>query len=219
LLLACLLFSLGCTAPAPSPRTSTGSNNPAIPPLPAEEIKYADGATQAEIVVAGGCFWCTEAVFEEVYGVTDVVSGYAGGSKAAANYDDVARGHTAHAEAIRISFNPQQVSSGEILQIFFTMHDPTQVNAQYPDIGTQYRSAVFYKQPREKEVAAAYIKQLDASGFFKEPVATTVEPLTEFYPAEDYHQDYVKRNPYDPYVQQWADDKIAKVRKLFKIKE
>ncbi len=207
------VLGVGCSSEPEKPPVAVNSD---VPPMPETEFDYAADVTKAEIVVAGGCFWCTEAVFEEVNGVTDVVSGYAGGSKAAANYTDVCSGTTAHAEAIRITFNPQEISLGKILQIFFTMHDPTQLDAQYPDFGHQYRSAVFHKNAQEKAFAEAYIARLNASGFFDKTIATTVEPLDEFYPAEDYHQDYVKHHPLDPYVMQWSLPKLEKLKKLFK---
>ena len=184
-------------------------------PPPKAELKADGDAAEAHAVVAGGCFWCTEAVFEQVEGVKEVVSGYAGGSVINANYQDVSRGLTNHAEAIRITYDPRKVTYGKLLQIFFTMHDPTQKDRQGPDVGRQYRSTVFYADDREKRFAEDYVKQLNAAAAFGRPVATTVEPLRGFFPAEDDHQDYVVKHPRDAYVVQNALPKIPKFRKLF----
>ena len=164
-------------------------------------------------VFAGGCFWCTEAVFEPVKGVLEVVSGYAGGTKASADYKLVSSGMTQHAEAIRILYDPQLVSYDTLLELFFTVaHDPTTLNRQGNDVGKQYRSAVFYRDDAQKQHVQTYISKLKASGKFDKPIVTTLEPLGEFYSAEDYHQDYVKLNPTNPYVRHVA---IPKVEKLF----
>lgn len=164
------------------------------------------------VVLAGGCFWCTEAVFERLKGVLDVESGYSGGSAATANYSAVCSGTTGHAEAIRITYDPRVVSYGDLLKVFFTVaHDPTQLNRQGADEGTQYRSAIFYADEEEKRVAAAYIRQLTEQGVFDDPIVTTLEPLTDFYPAERYHQDYARNNPSQPYIRAAA---LPKVRKL-----
>ncbi len=197
-----------------SPATIVPATDAALP-LPEKDLQYEEGVTEATVVVAGGCFWCTEAVFEKIRGVTQVVPGYSGGTRETATYDDVARGRSTHAESIQITFDPTEVSFAKIMQIFFTMHDPTQLNQQTPDIGKQYRSAVFFANESEREIVAAYIKQLDESGALDKPVATTLEPLEIFFPAEDYHQDYVQHNPRDGYVVQWALPKLAKVEKLF----
>ncbi|MDY7109878.1 MAG: peptide-methionine (S)-S-oxide reductase MsrA [Planctomycetota bacterium] len=188
-------------------------------PAPARDLPLAsaDGEQPAtrNAVFAGGCFWCTEAVFQELDGVQDVVSGYAGGDEATADYRTVASGRSGHAEAIRITYDPSTITFGTLLHVFFATHDPTQLNRQGPDVGRQYRSAVFYADEAEKEVAQAYIEQLDASGAFDREIATTLEPLDAFYPAESYHQDYVDRNPNQPYVRFNALPKVEKVRKLF----
>jgi peptide-methionine (S)-S-oxide reductase len=157
-------------------------------------------ATQTA-VLAGGCFWGVEAVFERLKGVTDVVSGFAGGSKATAHYEVVSRGVTGHAEAVRVTFDPAQISYGQLLRMFFAVaHDPTQLNRQGPDEGTQYRSAIFYADEEQRQVAIAYIQQLDAAKVFKRPIVTTVVALQGFYAAEAYHQDFVAHNPTYPYV-------------------
>ena len=182
-------------------------------------VKLADPAAQttpidqlAQAVFAGGCFWCTEAVFEPVKGVIEVISGYAGGSKETANYTLVSKGQTKHAEAIRIVYDPEIVSYDTLMELFFTVaHDPTQLNRQGNDVGTQYRSAVFVSNDSQRQIVKAYIDKLQASKKLTNPIVTTIEPLTEFYTAEKYHQDYVSLNPNNPYVQQVA---IPKVKKL-----
>lgn len=171
-------------------------------------------------VFAGGCFWCTEAVFEQLEGVTNVVSGYAGGTADDANYEVVSAGQTKHAEVIQITYDPAAIQYGKLLQVFFdTAHDPTQLNAQGPDRGTQYRSAIFYQSDAEKEYAQAYINKLDEAGVFDKPIATTLEPLDAFYPAEQYHQDFVKLNPNHGYVRAQAIPKVEKTRKGYDTKD
>lgn len=167
---------------------------------------------RAEAVLAGGCFWCTEAAFEQLRGVSDVVSGYAGGSAATANYQDVCGGRTGHAEAIRIAYDPAQIGFEQLLDVFFDAHDPTTLNRQGADVGTQYRSAVFYANDDERRIAEAKIRELNERGAFPGPIVTTLEPLTAFYPAEPYHQDYARRNPDQPYIQFQAIPKVCKVR-------
>ncbi|HJR63068.1 MAG TPA: peptide-methionine (S)-S-oxide reductase MsrA [Gemmatimonadaceae bacterium] len=164
-----------------------------IPAPPNGELRTA--------VLAGGCFWGIEAVFEHVKGVTKVVSGYAGGTKETASYDKVSSGKTGHAEAVQITYDPAQVSYGTLLKVFFSVaHDPTQLNRQGPDVGPQYRSAIFYGSDEEKRAAEAYIAQLEQAKAFPRPIVTDVAPLDEFYAAEDYHQDYAVRNPTQPYI-------------------
>lgn len=167
----------------------------------------------AKAVVAGGCFWCTEAVFEEIEGVVAVVSGYAGGDGKQANYRAVSSGQTGHAEVIEITYNPAQLDYETLLEVFFDAHDPTQKNRQGPDVGTQYRSAIFYANEGEKEMAEKVIDRINMSKKYKKPIATTLEKLEKFYPAEEYHQDYSARNPFDPYVRQSSTPKVLKVRK------
>jgi len=185
-------------------------------PEPKESTTAADtGATEATAVFAGGCFWCVEAVFEQLDGVSDVVSGYAGGKAENANYEAVSAGSTGHAEVVQISYNPQEISFGQLLKVFFASHDPTQVNRQGPDWGSQYRSAIFYANDEQKTAAAAYIEQLNASDAFSKPVATTLEPLDEFFPAEAHHQDFVQRKPDHPYIVRYALPKVQKVKEKF----
>jgi peptide-methionine (S)-S-oxide reductase len=166
------------------------------------------------IVLAGGCFWCTEAVYRQLDGVISVRPGYAGGSSATANYEDVCTGATGHAEAIEIVFDPARVQFGEILKIFFTIaHDPTQLNRQGADVGTQYRSAIFYASDAQRLIAADYIARIDAARVFDGPVVTTLEPLTQFFVAEAFHHDYAARNPWQPYVRAVAAPKVEKLRR------
>ncbi len=163
-------------------------------------------------VLAGGCFWCTEAAFEQLDGVLDVQSGYAGGSKETANYEAVCSGTTGHAEAIRITYDPARISLHQLLDVFFDAHDPTQLNRQGSDLGTQYRSAVFFASAEEKQAAEAKIRELTDKRKFSKPIVTTLEPLLAFYPAEDYHQDYARLNPDQPYIQAVSLPKACKVR-------
>jgi len=166
-------------------------------------------------VFAGGCFWCTEAVFEELDGVIEAISGYAGGTKATANYKAVSTGRTGHAEAIEITYDPRKISYEKLLEVFFATHDPTTKDRQGNDVGPQYRSAIFYANAQEKELAAAYIQDLNDAKIFSQPIVTTLEPLTEFYPAENYHQNYVCYNPNQSYVRAVALPKVKKVREKF----
>jgi peptide-methionine (S)-S-oxide reductase len=158
-------------------------------------------ATEQSAVFAGGCFWGVEAVFEHVRGVIDVRSGYAGGTKKTANYDDVSAGTTKHAESVEIRFDPAKVTYEQLLYVFFAVaHDPTEVNRQGPDVGPQYRSAVFYSNDAQKKSAQAFIASINASKVFSKPVATELAPLIAFYEAEKYHQNYLKNNPNDSYI-------------------
>jgi peptide-methionine (S)-S-oxide reductase len=167
-------------------------------------------------VFAGGCFWCTEAVFVQIEGVEKVVSGYSGGDRATANYEAVCGGRTGHAEAIQITYDPSKISYGQLLKIFFSVaHDPTQLNRQGNDRGTQYRSAIFYSDPEQKRIAEAYIKQLDQAKVFRSPIVTEVTPLAAFYPGEEYHQNYCSRNPNNPYVAAVAEPKVEKTKEHF----
>jgi methionine-S-sulfoxide reductase len=163
-------------------------------------------------VLAGGCFWCTEAAFEQLEGVLDVTSGYAGGSAETANYTAVCGGDTGHAEVIRITYDPAKISYEALLDVFFDAHDATQLNRQGNDTGTQYRSAIFYESEEEKQIAEEQIRRLNESGRFARPIVTTLEPLCEFFPAEDYHQDYARHNPDQPYIQAVSMPKVCKIR-------
>jgi len=187
-----------------------------IPPPAAEQPANAATAPapQEKAVIAGGCFWGVQAVFQHVKGVSNAVSGYAGGQANTANYNAVSSGRTGHAEAVEITYDPKQVSYGQLLQIYFSVaHDPTQLNRQGPDHGTQYRSAVFPANDSQRKVAEAYIAQLNKTGVYPKPLATTIEPLQAFYPAEDYHQDYLVRNPNSMYI---VINDVPKVENLAK---
>jgi peptide-methionine (S)-S-oxide reductase len=166
-------------------------------------------------VFAGGCFWCTEAVFDELRGVRSVVSGYAGGTTKNPTYEQVCSGTTGHAEAIKIEFDPGQISFRDLMTVFFATHDPTTLNRQGNDAGTQYRSAILYANEEQKQQADAFLKELDAAQAFKNPIVTTLEPLGEFYPAEDYHQKFFANNPYQPYCQYTIPPKLTKLHKQF----
>jgi len=180
----------------------------------AEAVKTS-APKRAEVVLAGGCFWCVEAVFEELDGVSEAISGYAGGTAATANYEAVCSGQTGHAEVVKIVYDPSKISYGELLRVHFATHDPTTLNRQGADAGPQYRSAIFFANDEEQAVAAAYLKKLKASGVFPRPVVTKLEPLTKFYPAETKHQNFVCDNPDQGYVRAVALPKVAKVRKAF----
>jgi peptide-methionine (S)-S-oxide reductase len=166
-------------------------------------------------VFGGGCFWCTEAVFDELRGVRSVVSGYTGGAAKNPTYEQVCSGGTGHAEAIKIEFDPSAISFRDLLTVFFATHDPTTLNRQGNDVGTQYRSAVFYADEEQKQAAAAFIKELDDAKTFRNAIVTTLEPLAEFYPAEDYHQKFYANNPYQPYCQYMIPPKLNKLHKQF----
>lgn len=183
-------------------------------PDPAMDLKPSRG--KQTVVLAGGCFWCTEAVFEIIEGVEDVVSGYAGGTKETAKYDIVSTGRTDHAEAILITYNPSVISYGQLLKIFFNVaHDPTSLNRQGADRGPQYRSAIFYADDEQKKVAEAYIQQINAAHVFDRPLVTKMEKLDKFYTAEGYHQDYAGRNRDNPYIVNVSDPKVLKLKKLY----
>ena len=183
-------------------------------PDPALDLSPAED--KGEAVLAGGCFWCTEAVFRRIEGVRDVQPGYAGGAKDAANYKAVCSGRTGHAEVIRIEYDPAKVSYGQLLKVFFAVaHDPTQKDRQGNDVGTQYRSAVFPMDAAQREAAQAYIRQLDASGAFAGPIATTVEPLEAFFLAESYHHNYAELNPGQGYIQFVSMPKVGKLERYF----
>jgi peptide-methionine (S)-S-oxide reductase len=168
------------------------------------------------VVFAGGCFWGVQAVFQHVKGVTDATSGYAGGAAETARYDLVSTGDTGHAESVRVTFDPALVTYGQLLKVFFSVaHDPTELNHQGPDEGTQYRSAVFFTTPDEKRVTDAYVAQLGRAKVFSDPIVTEVAPLRAFYPAEDYHQGYATRHPNDPYIVFNDAPKVAHLRQLF----
>jgi peptide-methionine (S)-S-oxide reductase len=165
--------------------------------------------------LAGGCFWCLEAVFEEVKGVLSVESGYAGGHVENPSYQAVCSGMTGHAEVVQLVYDPERISYRELLYVFFAIHDPTTLNRQGADVGTQYRSAIFYHSEEQKAIAEQVIQELDAQKIWDRPIVTTVVELEKFYLAEEYHQEYFARNPYQPYCQAVVAPKVAKFRKQF----
>lgn len=170
-------------------------------PEPAADMPLAKTGSTETAVFAGGCFWGVEAVFENVKGVTKSVSGYSGGAAATATYHQVSSGQTGHAESVSVTYDPSRVTYGQLLKVFFAVaHNPTERNRQGPDRGTQYRSVIFYANPEQRRVAQAYIAQLQAANAFPRPIVTEVVPLKVFYAAEAYHQDYLARNPYEPYI-------------------
>jgi peptide-methionine (S)-S-oxide reductase len=165
--------------------------------------------------LAGGCFWCLEAVFDELKGVESVESGYSGGHVLNPSYEDVCDGDTGHAEAVRITFDPAVVSYADLLHVFFTIHDPTTPNRQGADVGPQYRSAIFYHNPEQKAAAEQVIQEINASGIWTNPIVTQVAPLEQFYMAEDYHQEYFKKNPFQGYCRAVIAPKVAKFRQKY----
>ncbi len=186
-------------------------------PAPALDLP-AGSASRETAVLAGGCFWGVQAVFQHTQGVLNAVSGYAGGEKSTASYSMIGSGRTGHAEAVHITYDPKQVSYGKLLQIYFSVaHDPTTLNRQGPDTGTQYRSAIFYQDASQKQVAERYIAQLDAARVFPGKIVTQLTPLAQplaFYPAEDYHQDYATLNPRQPYIAKFDLPKIANLKTM-----
>jgi peptide-methionine (S)-S-oxide reductase len=162
--------------------------------------------------LAGGCFWCLEAVYDQLDGVLDVVSGYSGGNVENPTYRQVLTGITGHAEVVQLTYDPQQISFHEVLQVFFTIHDPTTLNRQGADVGTQYRSAIFYHNEEQKETAQALIREMETEGAWDDPVVTEVVPFEQFYPAEDYHQEYYANNPGQGYCRMVIAPKVAKFR-------
>ncbi len=185
-------------------------------PDPAIDIPPDPTGAPQTVVLGGGCFWCTEAVFVKLDGVISVVSGYAGGTAETADYQSVCSGMTDHAEVIRVRYDSSRISFGQVLKVFFAIaHDPTQLNRQGNDMGRQYRSAIFCGSVNQEQVARAYLQQLEEAKVFDQPIVTTVEPLMEFFEAEAHHQDFVARNPAQPYVAAVAMPKVRKLEKAF----
>lgn len=197
-------FCVGCNA----------QTNAKIPP-PARNTVLAQKPGKETAVFAGGCFWGTQAVFERVKGVLDTTAGYSGGSAATATYEQVGQENTGHAESVKIVFDPSKITYGQLLHIFFSVHDPTQLNRQGPDIGTSYRSAIFYSNEEQHKIGEAYIAQLDAAKIFPKPIVTQVVPLKGFYDAEAYHQDYAMYHPDNPYILVCDKPKIATLKQEF----
>jgi peptide-methionine (S)-S-oxide reductase len=198
---------LSCTAHA--------APKPPIP-APATDVSLSPAAGKQSAVFAGGCFWGTQSVFERVKGVIKTTAGYAGGSASTATYDQVTTETTGHAESVEIVYDPSKITYGQLLRIFFSVaHDPTQLNRQGPDVGTSYRSAIFYTSAEQRRIAAAYIAQLDAAKVFPKRIVTEVTPLKGFYPAEDYHQDYALHHPDNPYILICDRPKIGALKEQF----
>jgi len=184
--------------------------------IPAPSLDETASTDKQTVVLAGGCFWGVQAVFQHTKGVTSAVSGYAGGDKSTAHYDTVGSGKTGHAESVAVTFDPHQISLGKILQIYFSVaHNPTELNRQGPDAGMQYRSAIFYADEEQKKVAAAYVAQLDKAKVFPGPIVTQLEPLRGFYPAEDYHQDFAVLHPSYPYIVFNDLPKVDNLKRMF----
>jgi peptide-methionine (S)-S-oxide reductase len=196
---------------------SRAPETPKLPfPAPAADAPLATAKGQQTAVLAGGCFWGIQAVFEHLKGVSSATSGYAGGYVKSPSYESVSMGVTGHAESVSITYDPSQISYGQILMIFFSVaHDPTQWNRQGPDTGAQYRSLILYSNPEQKRIAEAYIAQLDAAKVYSRPIVTKVEPFKSFYPAENYHQDYLKNNLDNPYIVYNDLPKLENLKKLF----
>jgi peptide-methionine (S)-S-oxide reductase len=193
---------------------SLAAEDAVVIPAPAVDVQASDGIQTA--VIAGGCFWGVQGVFQHTNGVVNAVSGYAGGNKSTASYETVSSGTTGHAESVQIKYDPKKISYGKILQIFFSVaHDPTQLNRQGPDSGTQYRSAIFTTSDEQKKVADAYISQLNAAKVYRKPIVTKVGPLEGFYAAEAYHQDYLTLHPNQPYIAYNDIPKVENLKKLF----
>jgi peptide-methionine (S)-S-oxide reductase len=206
-----LLALLGVTA-------CNAKANPAVAavPAPALDAPHASSAGQQTAVLSGGCFWGVQAVFQHVRGVITATSGYSGGKAKTAEYELVSTGDTGHAESVQVVYDPSQISYGELLRVFFSVaHDPTQLNRQGPDEGTQYRSSIFYANDEQKRIAQAYITQLDQAKVFSSPIVTQVVPLEGFYPAEAYHQNYAALHPNQPYIVFNDAPKVAHLRQLF----
>jgi peptide-methionine (S)-S-oxide reductase len=185
-------------------------------PDPAFDEPLASSAGTQSMIVAGGCFWGVQAVFQHVKGVVSATSGYAGGTAGTAQYDIVSSGRTGHAESVKVTYDPSRISYGQLLKIFFTVaHDPTQLNAQGPDVGPQYRSALFVRDEHQRRIATAYVEQLNAARIFSRPIATTVDAAQTFYEAEAYHQDYFTRHPHEPYILINDRPKVDALRRQF----
>lgn len=196
-------------------QTASGApEQPVVIPAPALDV--TESGPTARLVLAGGCFWGVQGVFQRVEGVASAVSGYAGGDSETANYEQVGTGSTGHAEAVEVIYDPGVVSLGDLLHVFFSVtHNPTQLNFQGPDRGPQYRTAIFFEDEEEKRVAEAYIAQLESAGVYPDPIVTTLEPLEAFYPAEDYHQDFLTLNPTWPYIVHHDLPKIEALKTIF----
>jgi len=214
ILIAIAILSTSCSAGKSTDSSKTTQVKTVEITTPQQpDIDIPEGTSVAYF--ASGCFWCVEAIFESVRGVSEAVSGYAGGTAKTANYSDVSSGASDHAEAVMVYYDSTVVSYNTLLQVFFGSHDPTTLNQQGPDRGTQYRSTIFYQNERELSAATAYIADLESQKVFAKPITTTLEPLTKFYAAEDYHQDYEARNPNQPYVRSVSVPRLRRFQKKY----
>jgi len=216
-LIAGLIFvGIGVLTWATTKPNDGRANSKAVFPKPAVDAPLSSAKTTETAVVAGGCFWGIQGVFQHLKGVVSATSGYSGGAANTAHYEDVSTGATGHAESVKIVFDPSQISYGQILMIYFSVaHNPTELNYQGPDHGTQYRSSIFYSDGQQKKIADAYIAQLDSAKVYSQPIVTQVVPLQAFYPAESYHQDYLKHHSYEPYIVINDLPKITSLKKQF----
>ena len=216
-LIAGLIFvGIGVLTWATAKPNDGRANARATFPKPAVDSPLASAKSEETAVVSGGCFWGIQAVFQHLKGVVSATSGYSGGAANTAHYEDVSTGATGHAESVKIVFDPSQISYGQILMIFFSVaHNPTELNYQGPDHGTHYRSSIFYSDGQQKKIAQAYIAQLDSAKVYSQPIVTQVVPLQAFYPAEDYHQDYLKHHSYEPYIVINDLPKLTSLKKEF----
>ena len=211
----CVIVVLGVSALSLLIWRANAASSTPIPPAKVD-LPFASSAGKQTAVFAGGCFWGTQAVFQRVKGVLKTTAGYAGGSASTATYDQVTTEKTGHAESVEVVYDPALITYGQLLRIFFSVaHDPTQLNRQGPDVGSSYRSAIFYLNDDQKRVANAYIAQLDQARVFPKKIVTQVTPLQGFYRAEDYHQDYALHNPENPYIQDCDRPKIESLKKQF----
>jgi peptide-methionine (S)-S-oxide reductase len=212
--LICLLSAFALAASVTGCTVNAAARTPI--PAPTTDTTLAKSSGKQTAVFAGGCFWGTQAVFERVKGVVKTTTGYSGGSAATATYDQVTTETTGHAESVQVVYDPSKITYGQLLRIFFSVaHDPTELNRQGPDVGTSYRSAIFYANDEQKRLATAYIQQLDAAHIFPRPIVTQVVPLKGFYRAEDYHQDYALHNPDNPYILVCDRPKIEALKQQF----
>ncbi len=210
-MLAAFLVLTACNSQQPGAQSKEGG----VQSIDTYKASRSFPAPIEEATFAGGCFWCTEASFERIQGVVDVVSGYSGGEKEYPTYEQVSYGRTEHAEAIQVFYNPEKITYETLLDIFFTSHDPTQLNRQGPDVGKQYRSAIFYHNEDQKNQAQAYMKMLEEKGVYKNDIVTQLNAYETFWVAEGYHQDYYINNPGNPYIQRVSKPKVEKVEKKF----
>ncbi len=216
-LIAVLIFAgIGVLTWATAKTDNGRANAKAAFPKPAVDAPLAAAKGHETVVLSGGCFWGIQGVFQHLKGVKSATSGYAGGEAKTAHYEEVSTGTTGHAESVKIVYDPSQITYGQILMIFFSVgHNPTELNFQGPDHGTQYRSSIFYSSDEQKRIAEAYIAQLGTEKVYAQPIVTQVVPLKGFYAAEDYHQDYLKNHPYEPYIMINDQPKITNLKKEF----